>query len=218
MRSLKEKRMQNTTKIYSPEWREKIRQALIGHKHSDSTIEKIRISKTGAKYPNRKRKGNLTSEHRKNIGLGLIGKTLGIKHGPRPEYVKKAISQSMIGRPKSWETRERMSTNSAKGSASHSWRGGVWKTNRQIKNRLMQSFEYKKLKHNVLERDNYRCVTCGCKEQLELDHIKPFSSYRHLALEKSNCRILCNPCHRKTPTWGKIPKWPDIYERIKSKS
>lgn len=54
----------------------------------------------------------------------------------------------------------------------------------------------------VLARDNHQCVICGSIEQIQADHIKPFSRYPELRYELSNGRALCADCHKKTPTYG----------------
>lgn len=58
-------------------------------------------------------------------------------------------------------------------------------------------------RESVLVRDDYKCVFCGSKENLEADHIKPKSVFPHLKYEVSNGRTLCGPCHRKTDTYGR---------------
>ncbi len=52
-----------------------------------------------------------------------------------------------------------------------------------------------KIKDNVWNRDGGKCVECGSNENLEFDHIIPFSegganTYRNL-------QLLCEPCNRK---------------------
>jgi 5-methylcytosine-specific restriction endonuclease McrA len=65
----------------------------------------------------------------------------------------------------------------------------------------------------VLTRDGFKCVFCGATERLEADHIKPKSLYPELKLDISNGRTLCNPCHKKTPTYGtKVKKLIAIEE------
>src|SRR6185312_14061236 len=61
---------------------------------------------------------------------------------------------------------------------------------------------YKRWRYTVLARDNFTCVSCGAREQLEVDHIKPRLLYPDLTYDIDNGRTLCKPCHRKTPTWG----------------
>jgi len=48
-------------------------------------------------------------------------------------------------------------------------------------------------------RDNWRCVQCGHKRRLEVDHIKPVRDAPELAFDLDNLQVLCGACHgRKT--------------------
>lgn len=48
-------------------------------------------------------------------------------------------------------------------------------------------------------RDDWRCVQCGSKYRLEVDHILPVRDREDLAFILSNLQTLCGPCHgRKT--------------------
>lgn len=53
-----------------------------------------------------------------------------------------------------------------------------------------------------MERDKNKCVLCGSRERLEVDHIKPFALFPHLAIDINNGRVLCHECHKKTDTFG----------------
>ena len=53
------------------------------------------------------------------------------------------------------------------------------------------------LRYSVLERDHFRCVTCGRRAgdcQIEIDHIVPVSAGGKTT--KSNLRTLCFDCNR----------------------
>ena len=76
--------------------------------------------------------------------------------------------------------------------------GGVRERLRKIRN----SSEYKQWRDNVLKRDNYKCVLCGSKKNIEVDHIKPLALFPDLALDINNGRVLCEKCHKKTDTYG----------------
>lgn len=56
----------------------------------------------------------------------------------------------------------------------------------------------KKVKEEVLARDNWQCVMCGKKEDLQFDHIIPYSKGGSNTVE--NLQILCAPCNRKKYT------------------
>lgn len=90
------------------------------------------------------------------------------------------------------------------GPLNNNWKGGVTPEHKLIR----RSPEYKEWRTKVFERDNYTCVQCkakcveGFKVILEADHIKPFAKFPELRFDLDNGRTLCQPCHRKTDTWG----------------
>lgn len=51
------------------------------------------------------------------------------------------------------------------------------------------------LRDEILTRDNYQCVLCNSKKQLELDHIIPFIIGGKTI--KENLRTLCKKCNLK---------------------
>lgn len=69
---------------------------------------------------------------------------------------------------------------------------------------------WKKLRKQILERDDYKCVKCGMTEMqsnevyscgLHINHIKPFHQFggkTKLANRHSNLESLCTSCHTKT--------------------
>lgn len=58
---------------------------------------------------------------------------------------------------------------------------------------------WKRVRWRALQRDGYRCVQCGARGRVEVDHIKPVRTHPELAYELSNTQCLCVPCHsRKT--------------------
>jgi len=54
----------------------------------------------------------------------------------------------------------------------------------------------------VLKRDEYKCVACGAKDNLQCDHIKPVKTNPELIYDLDNGRVLCFSCHKKTDTYG----------------
>lgn len=109
----------------------------------------------------------------------------------------------MSGKAHSPETKEKMKQSSL-GEKASNWKGGVTAINYRIR----RSGEYKAWRLSVFERDNYTCVHCGNKSAagnrvvLNADHIKPFAFYPKLRFDINNGRTLCEPCHKKTDTWG----------------
>jgi len=63
--------------------------------------------------------------------------------------------------------------------------------------KFLASPEWKDLRKRFLSQSEKVCVYCGAKENLQVDHIKPKSKYKELALDWSNLQILCWPCNRK---------------------
>jgi 5-methylcytosine-specific restriction endonuclease McrA len=81
-------------------------------------------------------------------------------------------------------------------------------------------------KKNIMVRDGYKCVYCGSKDELTIDHMVPSSRGGKTSFE--NCVTACRSCNNKknnrTPSeakmfTSKIPHAPTISEffRIKMK-
>ena len=106
------------------------------------------------------------------------------------------------------------------GEKHYNYQGGITPTNFRIRT----SVEYKQWREAVFKWDNYTCVLCGSSESgtLNADHYPiPFSAILNkLIIEQGlenlyekaleydlfwsldNGRTLCEPCHKKTDTWG----------------
>jgi len=110
----------------------------------------------------------------------------------------------MHGRKMS-ENARRLMAERSRGEKSAFWKGGVSPEHE----RLRKTKEYKDWRAAVFERDGYTCQMCGDRSvtghriRLHADHIKPFAAYPELRFDIDNGRTLCEPCHRKTPTFGK---------------
>lgn len=70
----------------------------------------------------------------------------------------------------------------------------------KLRKKIMSTSKYKQWRQAVLDRDKNTCLFCGVKKDkgLHVDHIKPWSFFKHLRYEISNARTLCKTCHEKT--------------------
>jgi len=153
-------------------------------------IEKMRKKKIGLK---------MSPENRRKLLIANIGKTISEEH-------KEALRRFHTGRKHTPETKLKIRlANLGKkrplcsGENHPCWKGGVTPLYKKIR----KSPEYILWRTSVFERDNYTCTICGLVGgKLNADHIKPFALYPELRLSIDNGRTLCEPCHKKTPTWG----------------
>jgi len=114
-----------------------------------------------------------------------------------------------------------------KGSNNPNWKkfGGKHPRWKDVKKRpfyksIREIFKYVKWRKSVFDRDNYTCVLCGTSGvYVEADHhpkrfidivrdndIQDINDAINCTelWETSNGRTLCQPCHRKTDTWGRL--------------
>lgn len=67
------------------------------------------------------------------------------------------------------------------------------------KESFLKSFEWKKLRYEILSKSDGRCQLCGRSAAdgalLNVDHIKPRSKYPELALDPANLQVLCAMCN-----------------------
>lgn len=157
----------------------------IGRKHTPETIEKMRLSKLGAK--NNFHGRSHTDQTKSAISISRSGKATG-------------SGNANFGKPRDAETRKKISdTRVALGIAvkerNPNWQGGI--ANNRIAE--LSTTKYKNWRIAVFERDEYTCVHCGqVGGDLEADHIKQWTFYPELRYEIENGRTLCLKCHRKT--------------------
>lgn len=65
--------------------------------------------------------------------------------------------------------------------------------------KITRTQRWKALRLKALERDDWRCVQCGERRGLEVDHIEAVRTRPDLAWEIDNLQCLCGRCHaRKT--------------------
>lgn len=69
---------------------------------------------------------------------------------------------------------------------------------------FLQSFEWRKLRLQVLLKYNRQCQCCGAKPPeaiIHVDHIKPRKTHPELALEINNLQVLCHECNHGKGNW-----------------
>lgn len=153
-----------------------------------------------------------SAEHRKKLSEANKGKAppmTGKKHSEESkrkmsewqkgkrhsEEYKKNMSRILKGRIFSEEHRRKLS-----GERGSNWRGGITPINHIIRS----SLKYRLVRKACFERDNYTCIWCFQKGgRLNADHIKPFALFPEFRFALNNLRTLCEPCHKKTDTYGR---------------
>jgi hypothetical protein len=184
----------------------------MGYKHTEEQNKKM--------VETRRKNGSYfhTPETRKKISQNSLGKKL----KPLTEKHKKAISLAHKGKP-SWnrgifgekshsfgkqyclgykhteEARQKMKNSQKKGAEHHNWKGGISKGyNKGYRN----SYEYKKWRMSVFERDNFSCQFCGIRGvYITAHHIKSWAKYPELRLIIANGITLCEECHKLTDNY-----------------
>lgn len=64
---------------------------------------------------------------------------------------------------------------------------------------ITRTQRWKALRLKALDRDEWRCVQCGERRGLEVDHVLPVRDRPELAWSIDNLQCLCGRCHsRKT--------------------
>jgi transcription elongation factor Elf1 len=57
------------------------------------------------------------------------------------------------------------------------------------------STRYREWRTSVFLRDNFTCVKCGSKKNIQAHHIEPWKKNKKLRYEVSNGTTLCRECH-----------------------
>ena len=61
--------------------------------------------------------------------------------------------------------------------------------------RFLKDKRWPALRLEALRRDSWRCVVCGSKVRLEVDHIEPTRDRPDLAFSLDNLQVLCAAHH-----------------------
>lgn len=63
--------------------------------------------------------------------------------------------------------------------------------------RYLLSPAWKVLRTQVLQRDGYRCTSCGSRRRLEVHHLSYAHYNRTGGSSLEDCTTLCHPCHEQ---------------------
>lgn len=70
---------------------------------------------------------------------------------------------------------------------------------------FLESYEWRRVRMEVLKRDGARCQCCGATPQdglrMHVDHIKPRKLFPTLALDVNNLQVLCEICNHGKGNW-----------------
>jgi 5-methylcytosine-specific restriction endonuclease McrA len=88
---------------------------------------------------------------------------------------------------------------------------------------VIRSRQWPALRLQAKRRDGWRCVLCGARGRLEVDHVQPVRTHPGLSLDLSNLQTLCASCHaRKTriecgldPLNPARQRWRDLVNGLK---
>lgn len=151
------------------EWKKKVASWRKGVKHTDAT--KLIMSQKA-----KGRKGIVwSSEMIEYFRIIRLGKSLS-------EETKIKIGLASKGRHHTKETKDIISQHS-KGENNPNWRGGI--------SRLPYTFNFKKIRCHILERDNYTCKLCNNGKDLAVHHI----NYNKSVNSDDNLITLCLKCN-----------------------
>jgi 5-methylcytosine-specific restriction endonuclease McrA len=186
-----------------------------GRKHTPEAIENIRLAKTGAKYPNRKRYSRGITQINK---ICLYCKTPFITNSrqPRKKYCSltcfhKTDNPNFTTLGKKGSEKQREIMRNRKGELHN-----AWIKDRNIvmeKHRYRGTTEWKTWRMEVFSRDKYTCQECGDSGVfIEPHHIIPLRVSFEKIFDVSNGITLCRTCHQKT-----IRKEENFTERYSQK-
>jgi 5-methylcytosine-specific restriction endonuclease McrA len=76
-------------------------------------------------------------------------------------------------------------------------RKSVCKPNRSVETSFYLSPEWCSLRTIALKLYGRRCMKCGSKELIHVDHIRPISKFPDLKLSLTNLQVLCKGCNEE---------------------
>lgn len=185
-------------KWQDPTYREHMRQAHRGHKHTEehkanisnagkghvvTEITRIKISHANTgKVRTEEAKAKISASKKLNPIRFWLG-----KH--RPETMAK-VADKIRGRKQS-EAHKLAISMSHRGDKAYQWAGGSKRGKHSL-----TGHEYRFWRKSVFVRDNFTCQICEAKSgKLNAHHIKPWSSFPDVRYSVENGMTLCNECH-----------------------
>lgn len=89
---------------------------------------------------------------------------------------------------------------------------------RRFSKHITRTARWRALRLQALRRDGFKCVICGARGRLEVDHVKPVRTHPELAWDLSNLQSLCARDHssktRREVGHAPLPperqKWRDL--------
>jgi len=130
------------------------------------------------------------------------GRAKAFKGSGNPFYGYKHTEKTRIAISKT----KKESDTTIRGEKSNAFIDGKGQERRVERRTFMESLEYRLFRERSFKRDNFTCVHCGSKKQLQVHHIKSYQYYPKLRTKVINGMTLCKTCHRKTDNYGRKKK------------
>lgn len=90
----------------------------------------------------------------------------------------------------------------------------ITKPTGRTKDHFLASYEWRKIRMEVLIRDGAKCACCGATSKsgrtMHVDHIKPRQAHPELALTLANLQVLCDVCNYGKGNWDQTDWRSDI--------
>ena len=101
---------------------------------------------------------------------------------------------------------------------------GVIREHKRYSRHVTRGARWRTLRMAILERDGFRCRSCGARGRLEVDHIEPVRLAPEKAHDPGNLQSLCPCCHgEKTRRECNLPppdprrkEWRDLLKNLPS--
>ena len=120
------------------------------------------------------------------------------------------IKNAFYGKKHTIEARKKVSQTkkdsplTPRGKNNPAWIDGKGEDRHGERVTFSQTLSYRLWREMVLKRDDWTCQICLKRGgRLHVDHIKSYREFPELRVDTNNGRVLCVPCHRKTPNFGR---------------